>query len=214
MAASSEPLTETAPYRGKIDRVESNVVAGWAMLESAPETPITLEIFQAGDKLGEIRADRYRADLEQAGFPGGRFGFQFQAPASVTLDAEQLAIRFKDTETFLAHSKPGRVQEATLAKRLDHIDQALKHLQTSTEQRLPSASEWRSYTEEIRQLRETVTELEGFCTVRLPAILREWSREDMVELVQTELLRRQRRLWHGVLLMLGLQGLIFLILVL
>jgi Phytanoyl-CoA dioxygenase (PhyH) len=65
--------------KGSIDAVHNGQCYGWAMDTDLP-TPIEVEIFIDGYPIGQVMADGYRADLEQAGLRGGRLAFCIEVP--------------------------------------------------------------------------------------------------------------------------------------
>lgn len=80
--APKEP--STGPLRGFIDEAGPDDVAGWAQDVLAPETPVPLEIFSGGQRLGQVLANAYRADLRQAGLGSGCHAFTFALPPGVS----------------------------------------------------------------------------------------------------------------------------------
>lgn len=65
---------------GNLDVVNLHEVAGWARDDSQPDVPISLLIIDNDQFIGRILANRYRADLENAGLGNGRFAFEFPFP--------------------------------------------------------------------------------------------------------------------------------------
>ncbi len=68
---------------GNLDIVNRQEVAGWAQDDAQPDVPVSLLVIVDDDLLGRILANRYRADLEQAGIGSGRHSFEFQLPKSL-----------------------------------------------------------------------------------------------------------------------------------
>lgn len=64
------------PLRGYVDIAGPERVAGWAQCALQPEVPVTLEILKDGHRLALVLANRYRADLRQAGLGSGTHGFE------------------------------------------------------------------------------------------------------------------------------------------
>ncbi|HVX04487.1 MAG TPA: phytanoyl-CoA dioxygenase family protein [Rhodanobacteraceae bacterium] len=75
--------------KGSIDAVHNGHCHGWAM---DPETPasIEVELFVDGKSIGRGFADRYRADLEQAGLRDGRLAFSIRVPEALHDGREHL----------------------------------------------------------------------------------------------------------------------------
>ncbi len=72
---------------GHVERLEDGVLEGWVMDAANPTTPVELEVLVDGEIVATVLANRYRADLDHAGYAGGRGGFTVAMPAS----AESLA---------------------------------------------------------------------------------------------------------------------------
>jgi O-antigen biosynthesis protein len=70
--------------KGCLDLVDLRQVAGWAQEDAQPDVPVSLLVIDNDKLLGRILANRYRADLENAGIGTGRHGFEFQFPKSLT----------------------------------------------------------------------------------------------------------------------------------
>jgi hypothetical protein len=69
---------ESGPLRGFIDLAGPRIVAGWARDEAHPETPVNLEILVGGERVTGVIANRYRADLREAGLCGGNHAFEVE----------------------------------------------------------------------------------------------------------------------------------------
>ena len=63
------------PLVGCIDGADRRWLHGWVRDTAFPDTPVCLLITANDELLQRVVANRYRADLEQAGFGNGRFGF-------------------------------------------------------------------------------------------------------------------------------------------
>jgi hypothetical protein len=95
--------------RGYIDLVSAHSIEGWAQNADHPEAPVCLDIFAGGRLIGQVLANRHRADLEQAGIGSGRHSFTFTPAGGLpsaldtvevcrTLDGALLPMRAKDSE--------------------------------------------------------------------------------------------------------------------
>jgi hypothetical protein len=73
--------------RGYVDVVSAYCVKGWAQNIDHPEAPVCLDIYAAGQLIGQTLADCHRPDLAQAGLGSGRHGFAFRPPVGVALTA-------------------------------------------------------------------------------------------------------------------------------
>jgi hypothetical protein len=67
---------------GHLDLCGPELVEGWIFWRSRPQEALRLEVFIEGVCHGECVADRYRMDLQQAGFGDGRCAFRFELPRS------------------------------------------------------------------------------------------------------------------------------------
>jgi hypothetical protein len=89
------PHAEPGPLRGFVDVTMPGLVEGWAQDEAAPETPVALDVLRAGARIGRVLANRYRADLREAGIGSGCHAFRFIAPAG---EGEVTVMRATDGE--------------------------------------------------------------------------------------------------------------------
>jgi acetyltransferase-like isoleucine patch superfamily enzyme len=64
--------------RCHIDRISASGVAGWAWDPTDPDAVIRVDIFHTERPLGTAEASLYRADLEHAGYRGGRCAFELR----------------------------------------------------------------------------------------------------------------------------------------
>ncbi len=79
--------------RGSLDSVTKARVEGWMQSLEAPDEPVLVQIMMHGIIVGEVRADRYRPDLETAGLGNGRHGFVFEPPEEILLDPDGITVR-------------------------------------------------------------------------------------------------------------------------
>ncbi len=70
----------SGPLRGYVDICGPQTCAGWAQDITAPETPVCLDIFSAGQRIGRVLANLYREDVRDAGHGSGHHGFEFTLP--------------------------------------------------------------------------------------------------------------------------------------
>jgi hypothetical protein len=88
---------------GHLDLCGPALIEGW--LYSDAGSPITLQVFVGDELLGEVVADRYRDDLEGAGYGDGRCGFSFQIPEHVEgLVFDETRLRLLDAPVYLMPS--------------------------------------------------------------------------------------------------------------
>ena len=74
---------QSGPLRGFVDHAGPKVVSGWAQNELQPEAPVCLDILVDGKRLMRVLANRYRADLREAGMGSGKHSFEAQLPAGI-----------------------------------------------------------------------------------------------------------------------------------
>ena len=86
------------PLRGFLDLVQRDLIEGWAMDEQFPDAPVVLRILDNGVTIAEVRADRYRADLEQSGIGNGCHSFSLIVPDGLSPDRQHViqAVRAED----------------------------------------------------------------------------------------------------------------------
>ncbi len=80
--------------KGNLDMVNLRQVSGWARDDAQPDLPVSLLVTDNDRLIGRILANRYRADLEQAGIGNGRHSFEFQFEKSLApLEKHVLRVR-------------------------------------------------------------------------------------------------------------------------
>lgn len=77
-------VKEDGPMRGFLDLAGPELVAGWAQGLEAPEAPVRLDICVAGRRVARVLANKYRADLRQAGLGSGCHAFEWRVPKRMT----------------------------------------------------------------------------------------------------------------------------------
>jgi hypothetical protein len=84
-AGQSLPPWQTAgALRGFVDQATGQTVSGWAQCETQPEAPVCLDILVDGKRVMLALANRYRADLREAGLGSGRHAFEVNLPAGMS----------------------------------------------------------------------------------------------------------------------------------
>jgi O-antigen biosynthesis protein len=103
-AAHLQPDGIAAPlcWRGQVDLVANTLIAGWAF-SGADAGPVPLAILVNGAVIGQIVADRYRADLEAAGIGDGRHAFTFMLPKGLNPDADHRIEVRREADWSLLH---------------------------------------------------------------------------------------------------------------
>jgi hypothetical protein len=80
--------------RGHIDQLNRGGAAGWAQDDAHPTEPVNLIVTCNDNFVARIVANRYRADLKQAGIGNGRHSFQFVFPTELApFESQSVAIR-------------------------------------------------------------------------------------------------------------------------
>jgi glycosyltransferase involved in cell wall biosynthesis len=78
---------------GNLDTVSRTRVDGWAIDELNTARQVGLAISANGQVIGQVLANRYREDLEQAGYGDGHHGFTLTFPELSPIVAHELRIR-------------------------------------------------------------------------------------------------------------------------
>ena len=77
-------------WRGQLDLVNRERIAGWAQDNDEPERRLMLRILDNGTSLGELLADTYRADLKAAGIGDGCYAFSLTVPGGLAPEIRHL----------------------------------------------------------------------------------------------------------------------------
>jgi hypothetical protein len=79
--------------RGQIEGIGRRRIFGWAQDTAHPEASVCLDILAGGTLIGQVVANRYRADLAAAGFGSGRHDFEFVPPAGLAFAPRSIQVR-------------------------------------------------------------------------------------------------------------------------
>lgn len=71
------------PLRGFLDIADCRTISGWAWDRAHPQRRLTIEILDGETPVTTVTADRYRADLQAAGFGDGAYGFRMPTPSAL-----------------------------------------------------------------------------------------------------------------------------------
>lgn len=84
---------QAGPLRGYVDKIRLDRIAGWAQNIDHPEAPVCLDIYFDGALIVQTLANRYRADLEQAGLGSGRHSFEVMLPPGLAVSPRAVEVR-------------------------------------------------------------------------------------------------------------------------
>jgi len=90
---SRDDAPRIGTLRGYVDLVSTECIAGWAQSTDYPEAPVCLDIYAGGQLIGQTLANRYRADLEQAGMGSGRHSFTFVPSPGLAFMPDAIEVR-------------------------------------------------------------------------------------------------------------------------
>ncbi len=90
-------------FAGAIDLLENGVLHGWCCQLGELE-PVDVDLLLDDRKVATVRADRFRRDLEQAGFGNGNHGFQVDLESFAPADETKVEIRVSGRTFALAKS--------------------------------------------------------------------------------------------------------------
>ncbi len=97
---------------GHLDRCGPELTEGWLYADTAYGEPMTLQVYVGDRLIGECTADRFRPDLQQAGYGDGRCSFSFPIPQDVSVgDFAQTRLRFVGSPVYLLPSEDTVVAE-------------------------------------------------------------------------------------------------------
>ncbi len=89
LVATSAP----GDLRGWVEGVSADALWGWAQDSGDPQNPVSLHVLADGCVVGRVLANRFRADLRDAGLGCGRHAFQFEAPKGVDFSRAHVELR-------------------------------------------------------------------------------------------------------------------------
>jgi autotransporter passenger strand-loop-strand repeat protein len=83
-AAADDAAASPGKLRSFLDRVKRDRIMGWACHEGAPDHRVRLRVLDNDVVIGEVVADRYRADLARRGTDDGCHGFELRIPGGLS----------------------------------------------------------------------------------------------------------------------------------
>ncbi|HET9019653.1 MAG TPA: hypothetical protein VFN46_08705, partial [Acetobacteraceae bacterium] len=135
-----------AALTGSIDRISRDGwVSGWCWYPDRPDEHVALSILIDDVAVGQVVADTFRADLQQAGIGDGRHGFSYALPYGAIAERGTLTVTVQDQ-----HS--GRLLGERITLRLGRMAAAEERIQDLERQ--------------IRLLRGQLDELRRIATTR------------------------------------------------
>lgn len=98
-------------YHGHIDVFNSSIVTGWVAKRGTVQ-PVSIDIFVDGVQVAEnLRANRPRQDLAEAGHGNGHHGFETAVKVKIT-DRSQVIVRRSGSRRDLLHGRSAEAREA------------------------------------------------------------------------------------------------------
>ena len=92
-------------FQGNFDAADCTQLVGWAWDKNAPNSAVTVELFEGTTVYGSVVANAYRESLKNAGIGTGSYGFSMPTPAALRDGkSHQLSFRIKGTNTILTSS--------------------------------------------------------------------------------------------------------------
>ncbi|GAC1337312.1 MAG: hypothetical protein NVSMB18_02040 [Acetobacteraceae bacterium] len=116
---TNSPYTKPAspPFLGYFDNIDGPYIGGWIVDMHDPQTPVRVEALCNGEVVGSGVADLYRGDVENAGLPTARCGFQFLLDRPLPLlFGRDIALHVAGTDHVLAGSPRQIVQNPNITR--------------------------------------------------------------------------------------------------
>ncbi len=88
--------------KGNVEQFNRRTVSGWLTLERDPDSKLMLELVLDEHAIQVAAADRYRPDLEQAGWAGGNCAFEFyMEPPLTEAEVDRVKLRIAGSALYL-----------------------------------------------------------------------------------------------------------------
>lgn len=160
------------PVVGFFDAVEGPFATGWAIDMFEPGVPMQLEVVCDGQVVGSGRADLYRGDVQEAGFPTPWCGFRLllQGPLAALFDRD-IVVRAAGTDMVLKGS-PQQVRENVNTVRFLARSATLP---PATRDRLARGMTWRTRATPISIVMPVFDTNRGWLMQALNSVLAQWS---------------------------------------
>ncbi|WP_158929231.1 Hint domain-containing protein [Acidisphaera sp. S103] len=82
------------PLQGNLDGLDGASIGGWAFDPEHPGSPVILDVLDGHGLIARVTANRFRADLEEAGIGDGRHGFELRLTRGLSpLTGHELRVR-------------------------------------------------------------------------------------------------------------------------
>ena len=88
----AEYVSKAQPLVGHVDILHQRAVAGWALDQSAPAKPVTVELHVNGECVRKMSADRARPDLVDKFGGSGHHGFRFNSEDTPITNLEGIEV--------------------------------------------------------------------------------------------------------------------------
>jgi hypothetical protein len=90
-------------YQGSVGRLVKGKLRGWVKVQHQDRVRVVVELEINGAVIDTMTADRYRPDVEQAGFGDGRYGFEF--PVDEAIDPKSIVnVRVQNSKILVTNS--------------------------------------------------------------------------------------------------------------
>jgi T5SS/PEP-CTERM-associated repeat protein len=103
--------------RGYVDEVSASRIAGWAQAIDFPEAPVCLDIYAGERLIGQVLANLYREDLQEAGLGSGCHAFEFTVPAGMSCVPDVIEVRRSLDGALLDASSSARMAPISPSRR-------------------------------------------------------------------------------------------------
>ena len=87
---------------GHLDLCGFPLIEGWLYCGAWQDEPIRLQVYVGKRLIGECVSDRFRKDLQDAGYGNGYCGFSFTVPAELAItDYTETRLRLVDSAVYM-----------------------------------------------------------------------------------------------------------------
>jgi glycosyltransferase involved in cell wall biosynthesis len=138
VAMPAAPPEALPALQGHLDRVSRDGwVSGWCWYPERPDVHVELDVLVDDVRVGSVRAESYRPDLQQAGIGDGTHGFAYALPYSALADRGTLTVAVQERGSGRALSEPivmrlGRM--AAAEERIHALERTIRLLRGQIEE--------------------------------------------------------------------------------